>query len=238
MLISLLGIMLFLYLIFKPLKQTGIGAFIIVFLLTSPIFLWETISRSAIFLNATLILAFLLYLRRCNFNSVQSVVLAAFLGGLLLSTRNVFALPFILAASFYIKSEKISLKALAITSLIMASTFALTFLPFVWGFWNEFLLINPFIIQSSVLVPFKYTLAFFVITFFCIRFLNTEQDIIFYSTIVLFLTICGYAFYLIGILGFEHAYFGSAIDLSYFIFCLPFALYSLIENNKNIKFIP
>jgi hypothetical protein len=237
--LSILGIVLFIYLLFKPIKQTSIGIFLLVFLLTSPIFLWETISRSAIFLNATLVLAFLIYLRTCNFSEIKSVILAAFLGGLLLSTRNVFALTFILAAGYYMKSKKISIKMAFIALLVMGLTFLFTFLPFIYGFWNEFLVINPFIIQSAVLVPFQYTLIFFAFAFYCIRFVKTEQDIVYYSAVVLFITICGYAPYVMygyGYnFGFEGGFYGSAIDLSYFIFCLPFALYALVDNSENIE---
>jgi hypothetical protein len=231
--LSLLGIFLFLYLIFKHSKMSKTYNFIFIFLLTTPILLWETISRSAIFLNATLVLAFLLYLRKCDFNKLKSVVLVGFLGGLLLSTRNVFALTYVLAAGFYIKFHKISFKTAMIALSVMGFTFLLTFLPFIYGFWNAFLRMNPFIIQSAVLVPLHYTLVFFAISFYSIRFLKKEQDIVYYSSIVLFITISGYALYLIGVKSFERAYYGNAIDLSYFIFCLPFALYSLLENQDN-----
>ena len=237
--LSLSGIILFIYLVFKQIKQTSKGTFLLAFLLTSPIFLWETISRSAIFLNATLVLAFLIYLRKCDFNEIKSVIFAAFLGGLLLSTRNVFALTFVLAAGYYMKFNKISFKMALVALFMVVLTFALTFLPFVYGFWNEFLVVNPFIIQSAVLVPFHFTATFFALAFFCVRFVQTEQDIVYYSSIVLFLTICSYALYVMygdGYdFGFESGFYGSAIDLSYFIFCLPFALYCLIDNQENVE---
>jgi hypothetical protein len=190
-------------------------------------------------LNATLVLAFLIYLRRCDFNEIKSVILAAFFGGLLLSTRNVFALTFVLAVGYYMKSKRVNIKMAFIALSVMGLTFVFTFLPFVYGFWSEFLVINPFIIQSAVLVPFRFTLAFFALAFYCIHFLKTEQDIVFYSAVVLFITICGYALYVMygyGYeFGFEAGFYGSAIDLSYFIFCLPFALYTLVDNSENIE---
>jgi hypothetical protein len=225
--LPLIGIGLFIFTIFQTKGKPKITNFVLIFLFTSPIFLWETIYRSAIFLNATLILLYLLYLRKIDKKSTHWVI--GIVGGLLLSTRNVFILPYLLAFGYYFKVQEISFKQIVKIGFIMILTFALTFIPFVWNHSSDFFKMNPFIIQSSFLIPRQYSLLFSLLALLGIIFVKNNRDIVFATNIVLFFTICIYAIYCIKTVGFESAYFGSKIDVSYFIFCLPFALYNLLE---------
>ena len=235
--LSIIGILLFIGLVYKKMQHSEMGLFALFFILSSPIFLWETISRSNIFLNSTLILAFLLFLENSDFKKNTSLITIGMMGGLLLSTRNVFALSYLLAFAYYFKIGKLDVKKSVIIGLVLISTFVLTFLPFVWNFSGDFVNRNPFITQSSVLLPSYFQILFFGICFVFIRFLKTKEDVIFYNMLILFITIIIYALYLTSVEGFEKAYFGSKIDISYLIFCLPFALYfQLNYEPKNQKY--
>ena len=230
--LSLIGILLFLSLVYKKIQSSEMGLFVAIFILPSPIFLWETISRSNIFFNSTLILAFLLYLEDSNFQKNRSLLVIGFVGGLLLSTRNVFILSYLLAFSYYFKINKIDVKKSVIIGFSLFTTFAMTFLPFVWNFSSDFRVRNPFITQSSVLLPSYFQYYFFGMCLIFTFLIKSRKDVIFYNVVTLFVTILIYALYVINEEGFEKAYFGNKIDVSYFIFCLPFALYFLLDSEK------
>jgi hypothetical protein len=127
----------------------------------------------------------------------------------------------------------ISFKQTAIIGIITITVFSLTFLPFVWNHINDFKEMNPFIIQSSALMPFILTVPFILIGastgFIC----KTKMDVIYYSGLTLFLTIIGYFMYHFIIDGFNNSFFNSAADISYFILCTPFALFYLIKETKS-----
>jgi hypothetical protein len=60
-----------------------------------------------------------------------------------------------------------------------------------------------------------------VFSFFC----RKKSDVYFYCGLVLFLSMSIYSMYHVCTKGFYQAYFDSNVDISYFIFCVPFALY-------------
>ena len=230
--LSLIGILLFLSLVYKKIQNSEMGLFVAFFILSSPIFLWETISRSNIFFNSTLILSFLLYLEDFNFQKNRNLLVIGFVGGLLLSTRNVFILSYLLAFSYYFKISKIDIRKSVIIGFSLFATFAMTFIPFVWNFRGDFMVRNPFITQSSVLLPSYFQYYFFGMCLIFTFLIKSKKDVIFYNVVTLFITILIYALYVINEDGFEKAYFGNKTDVSYFIFCLPFALYFLLDSEK------
>jgi uncharacterized membrane protein len=119
----------------------------------------------------------------------------------------------------------------AILSLI------LSYIPFVYNHFDEFWESNPFLFQSIWFVPFYYTILFAAIALAFSFFCKKKTDAYFYSGLALFLSISIYFIYNVCVGGFYHAYFESVIDVSYFIFCVPFALYhyasSLQESNQD-----
>ncbi len=238
--LSLSGLILFAYLVFKTTRNTNAYLFPAAFLLSSPILLWEMTSRSTIFVNAVLVLAYLLYLRKVNFNLSPSykmfgVYAAGILGGLILSTRNVFILPLIVAFVYYLKSKKINPFQLVVFGCFVLLTFITSFLPFVLPFMEDFKKINPFIVQSSFLMPSSYIPGFILLALTSGYFTKNVKDIVFSSTCVLFITICFYFFYQLYTEGFHTPYdLNPKIDISYFIFCLPFGLFYLIERETVI----
>jgi hypothetical protein len=230
--LSLLGIPLF-FLLLKYCKiDTKIRTKILLLLLFSPFLWWEIMSRSNLFLNGTLILFSIVYFFK-DFPRISNkrLIISAILFGLLLSTRNVFAVTYVISCIFALKTNYVSFKQMIIMAVLAMITFAGTFIPFVYNYWNEFLVMNPFIIQSSFLMPFGYTLIFVVLAVIFGFISKTMTDVYFYISVNLFLCILTYAIYQICQVGLNIAFFDSIIDISYFIFCIPFVcLY--IFNNK------
>jgi len=195
------------------------------FLILSPSFLWEIASRSTLYLNAVLVLFSVVYFLKDDKPSRKRLIISGILFGLFLSIRFVFVLAYAIMALYALHTKRITLKDALIVALFTILAFASTFMPFAWGHFDEFLAMNPFIIQSTFLVPFGYTIVFGLIALvfsFCCKKTN---DVYFYSSAVLFISILVYEVYFICLNGFYWAFFKSVADISYFIFCIPFALF-------------
>ena len=112
------------------------------------------------------------------------------------------------------------------------AVFCLTFLPFVYGHVDDFLIMNPFIIQSGALLPLKYSLIFIFLAFIAGFNCKKEDQVYFYSGLVLFLCTAAYFAFHIYRVGYEETFMKSVGDVSYFIMCTPFLLYFLIINDR------
>lgn len=70
--------------------------------------------------------------------------------------------------------------------------FSETFLSFVFSFWDDFKIMNPFLIQSSFLVPIYYSISFVLMAILFAFFVKSIDDRFFYSGLSLFLSILIY----------------------------------------------
>ena len=234
--LAVMGVLLMYGLLLLLRVQKEIRMLILLLMISSGFTIWEVISRSNIFLNTVLVLASLLYiLGRKEFN-LSSVLISGIMVGLLVSTRNVFVISYMICFLFLWRTGVIKFKQLVLLGGIGLIVFGLTFIPIVYGHWDDFERMNPFIVQSTFLIPFEYTLFFAglaVTTSFLCKFRN---DVYFYNALVLFVSILIYMLYHIYNSGFYDAFTGSTVDISYFIFCIPFALWMLtVENTKSLS---
>jgi hypothetical protein len=131
-----------------------------------------------------------------------------------------------------LKINRLNFKRLSIIGLYAIVFFSFTFLPFAWNFYDDFLKMNPFIIQSSFLMPFSWSITSVLIALVLAWFSKTENDIYFFSGIVLFITIIAHFIYNITQSNFNETFFNSRADISYFILCIPFVMYHFL-NKKN-----
>lgn len=234
---SLTGIIVFYFVIRLNITPRHYKTTALLLILTSFFYMWEVICRSNILINGTLILISLVYFFTQKKHNSKFIVITGILCGLFISTRNVYVIPYIIAFMFTLRNKQITITQFFYVGCIAVLVFALTFLPFVVNYWNEFLSINPFIVQGDHLMPFKYTLIFIALAFVAPFIARTTMDVYFYSTIVLFVTILGYFIYHIATSGFNETFHGSRADVSYFILCIPFALYYLIKTDSQPKTI-
>lgn len=233
--LSALGYVLFIRFITKRQKKVNPTAFIPFYFITALFLYWEIMTRSNIFTFSVLILFFLIEFESLISFNVKKLISIGFLTGLLMSTRNVYILVFIIFFLSSFLSKRLSIKQLLILSITALISFALTFLPLIIMFKNDFLVQNPFIIQSSVLVPVYYSIAFVFIAFTLSFLVKNSDDRFYFSGIALFLSILLYAFFRIKEDGFYSAFHENRIDISYFILCIPFLVYYLfikIDNNS------
>lgn len=230
-LLSLMGAIAFYYFLEKTVKPNPVNHIVLLLSLISLPYLWEVVCRSNVFFNGTIVLAVLVFFNNQNTFNAKKAILTGSLIGLVLSTRNVFVIPFIIAFVYAMKSKKITLKETLLIGIATVIAFGITFVPFIWNHFDAFLTMNPFIIQSSFLMPFKFTLFFIFTAFIAGLYCKTENEVYLYSGIVLFCTIAFYFIYWIYLLGYQKTFVDSFADISYFILCLPFALYYLVKEN-------
>ena len=198
--------------------------------ISSVFYLWEVVSRSNIFLNSSLVLFVLYYYLKIEKLNNKNTLIAGLLIGLSISTRNVLVIPFVIAFMYQLKNNLIKPKQFLLLGLISILTFVITFLPFVYNHFENFKIMNPFLIQSSVLVPFEYTLFFIIMAFTAGFFCKSIKDIYFFSGLILFTSIIIYFLYHINLVGFQNTFFCSDADISYFILCIPFSLYDILSS--------
>lgn len=222
---SLLGIVLFVYLTKLTNKNKEYSKIVFLLIATSFFYIWEISTRSNIFSNGTIVLISIYFFLKRYTKTLKNNILFGIAFGLVLSTRNVYAIPLIITIMFSIKTKKLDFYNLIQLGLYSLVTFIFTFIPFIWNHFEDFKVMNPFIIQSSYLMPFEYTIIFITASFLSFFVVKNEFDVYFYSGIILFCTILFYFAYTISITSFTTTFFKSAADISYFILCLPFILF-------------
>ncbi len=237
--LTLFGILVF-YLI---LRYSGISAFttaVGLLLLTSSSFFWYEIAcRSNIWLFSTLVIATaVLFFNQNKPLKITAFLLCAIVTGLMLSTRNVYAVPYIVIYLYAFRAKMLKFKQLILFGVIAITVFAATFIPFVIGHIEEFKQINPFIIQSTHLIPFEYTVGFIICSISAPFLCKSISDVYFYSGLFLFLIIVVYFGYHFVHSGFYETFYNSAADVTYFIMALPFALYHLLMIDKKQPILP
>jgi len=219
---SLLGLIILPYIIGKTKASLNYKLLIIIFVITSTYYLWEIVSRSNLFTNSLLIVWFLInFIERKN-NKNAAFYFSAVIAGLLLSTRAVFIIPYIIVFMYSLRKKELTIPVFLIYTSIAVITFFLTFLPFILMYPNDFFKMNPFIIQSTFLIPSYYTMLFILIAFVFSFLAENKNNLYYYSGLALFIAILIYFIYHIITSGFNTAYFESNADISYFIFCIPF----------------
>lgn len=199
-------------------------------LLSSLSIYWEIFARSTIYINSLLFFLYFIELKKLPQCSNARFFGLAILGGILLSTRNVFVLPLIIWVGYVIRKQEIPLVKLFSWGGCFLLSFMVTFLPFYLMDPEIALQRNPFITQGSVLLPFQYVLLFVgwavVNSFFCKRY----TDVCMQSGVLLFLTITGHVIYALSESGID-AYLTAGADISYYIFCFPFLLESIVNTD-------
>jgi len=223
---SLLGIVVFVLLIrFARVSkaQRTVG---ILLVCSSSSYLWDVVCRSNVFLNGSLVLFSLLFLfRSIETKRTNTLVVNGIIIGLLLSTRNVFVIPYIVAFLYLLRSGQLCFAQVFKIGVVAVVSFALTFVPFVCNHMADFMVMNPFVIQSSFLMPLGWSLGCIALSVLGYFIVKNPSDVYFFSGIILFVTIVLHFVYQSLVYDFHEAFFNSRADISYFILCVPFLLY-------------
>ncbi len=204
-------------------RQGGGAAAGMLLLLSSPFMYWEIATRSNLFTFSLLTLWGLTnFVRRPDY--LRAVVV-----GLLLSTRSVYALAYLIYYAALLREGVPFRRVLGLT-VVSALAFGLSFLPLIIGWPEGFVKMNPFIVQGSFLVPPVVIVAFFVLALLA-AYRAQQKTAPWLSGVVLFVAILIYGCVLVGSYGWQVAYVDSRIDISYFLFCVPFLGFYVLQRD-------
>jgi hypothetical protein len=109
---------------------------------------------------------------------------------------------------------------------------ALTFVPFIIYYPDNFWQTNPFTVQSEQLLPVYLTPILILLSALFGWISKKSIDVIFLSGVGFVLTFVIYFFYVASITSLYDAFFNSAADISYLLFSVPFLLYAFTISNK------
>lgn len=229
---SLIGVVLFVVYLLYIKKQKRDLFFILIFLISTPFMFWEVTVRSTVFTNSVLVLIYIVSMQKIDFPNWKNIILSGLIGGFLLSTRNIFAPIFLLFLINILFRKKIHFKMAMLWLISLLITFLLSFLPFLIFYFEDFFVMNPFIIQSTYLIPPGYIPVFLLGSVYLAYISKNDRSVIFSMGVLLFSIILIYFLFHISQIGFRKAYFDSVVDISYFIFSAPFLMFSLQINTN------
>lgn len=214
-------------------RKQSLGTLVILSLSVS--IFWEISVRSTIFVNTVLFMAYLFWLVRVDLNRSKQFWASAIIGGLLLSTRTIFAIPIIIYCIFLFKEKEILFKQLVTWILCVCVIFSLTFFPFFLFYLKEFLNRNPFLIQTDAILPFQKSVIFLILAIVAGYKCSHKFEIPYYTVAIFVLMVIAYFTLECQKFGIMIAYSNSYIDLSYLLFTFPFLL--LFSNSTTGKLI-
>lgn len=228
-LFQLFSFVIFSIILHKRYAEEKVSCVPLLLLALSPAFLYEVVVRSELFSNMVLVVLLFHILERIKpIKSTRTLFFAGIVAGLLLSTRGIVLLPYLIYFIFYFKKN---IKSLGFFGLSAGLGFVMTFVPFV--IWSKELFIqnNPLAVQKSYIPDWSLILSILG----CV--------LIGYS-VDTFRRICrSTAFLLFGVVflcfvvsvvqnSFNQVVFES-FDITYFCFCLPYLLLSFEFNPRS-----
>jgi hypothetical protein len=206
---------------------------IILFLIASPIFHLEIVTRSELFSNMVFVLLLLaIFEKKGREFSFKTILITGLIAGLLLSTRVVVLYIYIIFFGHYFFKKPLKLAQL---SLVTAFSFMATLVPFlIWDF-AYFVHHGPLAVQS-IYAPLWFIITT-VILAIILGFKVREHNQIYPAIAFMLFGIVLIPFFIaISEFGIVRAVFYHQFDISYFCFCLPFVLISLrLEANSKLR---
>lgn len=226
-------VILILMLVYKPSFKARRNA-IWLYLATAVFLVWELLVRSNIITNTMLIILALDWFLRTDVKDLKKSWLVAVVLGLFLATRGNFAVVYIIFFMYPLVTKQVNFVQMFKFTALSALAFASVYLLLIGIYGTVFFEANPFIFHSTLFVPTGYIIAFFVLAFIFSVVSKSKADLYFYSGLTLFSIILLYAINLIIVYGFDAAYISrSWIDISYFLFCVPFLIFYLLKSPKS-----
>jgi hypothetical protein len=214
---------------FKHGEQTTNRLRCILLLVFAPVFLYEVVVRSELFSNMIMVMLYLAILEMVGRKmSLIALICLGLVGGLLLSTRGIVLLVYILVLGYFLKRKVVP------HGLFFLSVFAGFFVslaPFLIWDWSQFIELGPFSRQLSLL-PFWLLALFVVSCIYCVLRIGSLRKV--YSAVSFFLFAVVLVAFIIKVLdyGWHQAVLGDGFDISYFAFAVPFLLISLDFRGK------
>ena len=207
---------------------------IIVLLVISPIFLFEIVVRSDLFSNMVIVLLYIYILERFSAGErILNIILLGLIGGLILSTRGVVLMIYIILLLYMIRQREMRYHIFLPSMLV---GFILTLLPFALWNYDQFMQSGPLAIQSSYIPGWAFILAIVasVVSGVAVRSFRGMYMAVYLTLFGIVLIAFARSVIQFGVV---QSVLRDRFDISYFSFCLPFLLVSLMVagNDSPVK---
>jgi hypothetical protein len=202
---------------------------ILILLLSAPVFTYEVVVRSELFSNMVIVLVYLEFARkRIDTERILRLILIGLMGGLLLSTRGIVVLIYIIFFGYHFR-KRLS-RGFAFALSILAG-FLATLVPFMIWNWDHFVSSGPFSIQMLYIPTWLLVLCLLASAAVAavvksIRCSYLSISLILFAVVLTVFTISAVKY------GWAEAVYGDGFDISYFIFALPFLLLSMFPREN------
>lgn len=148
-LIPILSLVGWVYYTYRTNKDNTSLLFLLI--ITSPACYWEIVCRSTIIFNALIFILWYRHLMNFNSFSTKSSIISAIIGGIVLSTRSIFAIPIIAFGIYAIKNNNIS--NVLTWGVTLFLSFVATHLPLLFYGIDNVMNLNPIWLQSNFFIP-------------------------------------------------------------------------------------
>jgi hypothetical protein len=225
-LLTLAAVVVFCAFLNKRTADNSVFFMQIILLIASPAMAWEIIARSTIFFNFSMVVLYAFWLEeRVVSKNPKHTLLPGIVGGFVLSTRAIAAIPIICYLSYSFLRKKDVSGFLSIC-LAIGAGFCVTFAPLLFWGWDSFVRQNPVVLQASF-VPAGLTVFFLLASFSGGLFLRNFSSWLHFCGVLVFLIIAVSFILCLFDVGWNRALFHHEFDISYFIFCIPLLIASL-----------
>ncbi len=233
---EVLGLGIFLFLILNTSNSPRENIIKIFIVLLCPVICLEIVVRSELLANmALLILLILITENHLKEDRIDTkFFIFAVLFGLLLSTRSIVGLIYLIYLPYKFRNEL--LKGILFV-VIIGIIFIITLIPFIiWNF-NSFFKFGPFAVQSVVsFIPLWFVALIILSALFIGWVVSDIQEVLFASGIFLFVPTFVSMLHKFFVFGVYNSIVLDRFDISYLIFCIPFFILS-IKEYKVYKYI-
>lgn len=193
-------------------------------LISAPVFLYEVMVRSELFSNMVVVMLYLAVLEMVGRKmSLFASILLGLAGGLLLSTRGIVLLIYVLVLGYLLR-KKVVTHGLFFLSIFAG--FVVSLLPFLIWDWRQFMDSGPLSKQLSFLPIWLLALCIACCIYCALRIESLRKIYTAVSFILFAVVLAAFSTSVLD-LGWHQSVLGDGFDISYFAFALPFLLISL-----------
>jgi hypothetical protein len=221
------GTILFMFLVLKDQNTVRVPLVKILLLLLSVIFYYEVVTRSELIFNMMLV-GLVVYICEKYLHSAKidsTFILCALLTGVVLSTRSVTAMLFVI---YFLYKFRYDLTNVFIFGIISLAVFAAFILPFYLWDPESFLKNGPFAVQSYLSnLPVIIIVLVFVAALYSGWAVSNVNEFYFSGGIILFFAAAVSFLLRVSETGFNEALINDGYDIAYFIFCVPLLILSI-----------
>lgn len=220
--IPILSLITWVYFTYKTNKNNT--TLLTLLIITSPACYWEILCRSTIIFNILIFLLWFVSLSRFKDFAIKRICFSAIIGGLILSTRSILAIPIIAFGIYSLRHNSASKTFL--WGVIILISLTITHIPLLYYGIDSILRINPIWLQSNFFMPKEYMVIFVLFSIGVSLKCNSFNQMCYSCGIILFIIALTYIIRYICCAGIEHS-ISKGCDISYFFFSLPFLFYTL-----------